>query len=392
MDVIKQGGIILMKSAITGKPYPLPEGFDLETAYPILATHHMDALIYQGAVNCGISRNTPIMKQLFQKYCRHMLYSEGQLRQIARITAAFEENGIDYLPLKGCLMKHLYPKPELRYMGDADILIRTEQYPSIVPIMESLGFTDAMETDHELHWHHRELKVELHKRLIPSNNEDFCEYFGIGWQLASNHSGCYWTMTVEDEWIFLFSHFTKHFRKGGIGCRHLVDLWVYLRNHTNMDESYIHNEFKKMQLLEFYENIRNVISVWFEDAVPDDKSLFITDYIFACGSWGTLENHTLYDSLRRNKMLTGTQSKLVYLWKVIFPDLNSLRYKYPILIKAPWMLPIVWIYRPFYKVLFEHRQIKRVKNKMDSLTTEKLQSRNQMLNYLGLEVQFEHET
>lgn len=391
MDVVKQGGITLMKSAITGQPYPLPEGFDLETAYPILAAHHMDTLIYEGAVHCGISPKSPIMKQLFQKYCRHLLISEGQLRQIDRITAAFEENGIDYLPLKGCRMKHLYPKPELRYMGDADILIRVEQYPRAVPVMESLGFTEAEETDHELHWNHRELKVELHKRLIPSNNEDFCEYFGIGWQMAAQHDGHCWFMSEEHEWIFLFSHFTKHFRKGGIGCRHLVDLWVYLRNHTNMDEAYIRKELKKMHLLEFHQNIRNVIAVWFEDAAPDEKSLFITDYIFSCGSWGCSENHVLYQHLRSSKILTGTASKTVYLWRAFFPDVNSLKEKYPILKKAPWMLPAIWIYRLFYKLLFEPQRMKHVKNNMDLLTTEKLQSRKQMLNYLGLEAQFELE-
>lgn len=391
MDVIKQGSITLMKSAITGEAYPLPDGFDLEAAYHILAPHHMDALIYAGAVHCGISRNSPIMKQLFQKYCRHLLISEGQLRQIERITTAFEENSIDYLPLKGCRMKHLYPKPELRNMGDADILIRTAQYPLAVPIMESLGFKEGKETDHELQWHHRDLMVELHKRLIPSNNEDFCEHFGIGWQMASQRQGHYWSMSEENEWIFLFTHFTKHFRKGGIGCRHLVDLWVYLRNHTNMDESLICNELKKMHLLEFYQNIRNVIAVWFEDATPDEKTVFITDYIFSCGSWGNLENHVLYQQLRNNKTMSGASNKLIYFWRSLFPDVRALKEKYPILKKAPWTLPAVWIYRLFYKLLFEPHRMKHIKGNMDVLTTEKLQSRKQLLNYLGLEAQFELE-
>lgn len=321
-----------------------------------------------------------------------MLYSEGQLRQISRITAAFEENGIDYLPLKGCLMKHLYPKPELRYMGDADILIRMEQYSNIIPIMESLCFTKGKETTHELRWSHNELKVELHKRLMPFHHEDFLEHLGTGWQMASQNEGHCWFMRKENEWIFLFSHFTKHFREGGIGCRHLVDLWVFLRNHTNMDESYIHNELKKMQLLEFYENIRNVISVWFEDAVPDDKSLFITDYIFACGSWGNRENLLVFEHLRKSKKSPGVPRDIVYFWQSLFPSANLLKDKYPILKKAPWTLPLVWIYRLIYKLLFEPHRMKHVKSRMDSLTTEKLQSRNQMLNYLGLEVQFEHET
>ena len=37
-------------------------------------------------------------------------------------------------------MKALYPAPELRVMGDADVLIRLEQYEKIVPLMEKMGF------------------------------------------------------------------------------------------------------------------------------------------------------------------------------------------------------------------------------------------------------------
>ena len=391
MDTVKQGAIALMKSAITGVAYPLPEDFDLEAAYPVLAPHHMDALIYAGAVNCGIPQSSPIMKQLFQRYCRHLLISEGQLRQIRRISEAFEENGIDYLPLKGCRMKHLYPKPELRNMGDADILIRMEQYPEIMPIMESLGFAIGKETTHELRWNHRELKVELHKRLMPFHHDDFCNYFGSGWQTASQHTGHCWSMSEEDEWLFNFTHFTKHFRENGIGCRHLVDLWVFLQNHTGMDEVYLRKELKKMHLLEFYHNILSVIAVWFEDAVSDEKSLFITDYIFSCGSWGNMENHVLYQQLRSGKTLTGTTNKVLYLWQAAFPGIRFLRIKYPILNKAPWMLPAAWMHRLISKLLFEPHLAKHIKQNAEHLTTEKLQSRKQMLNYLGLEAQFELE-
>ena len=67
-----------------------------------------------------------------------MMKSEKQLEAVNKIYAAFDKNGIDYLPLKGCNMKYLYPKPELRSMGDADILIREEQYKSIKDIVSPM--------------------------------------------------------------------------------------------------------------------------------------------------------------------------------------------------------------------------------------------------------------
>ena len=163
MNTTQQGIILLLKSAITGEKLPLPEAFDLEAALTEINRHKIHTLAFQGGINCGIPRNHPAMQQLFQKYCHAMLVSEGQLRELQRIYKAFDKNGIAYMPLKGCNMKSRYPRPELRLMGDADILIRMEQYERIVPIMESLDFVFKGESDHELIWQSKGLYLELHK-------------------------------------------------------------------------------------------------------------------------------------------------------------------------------------------------------------------------------------
>ena len=384
MDITKQGTINLIKSALTGTAYPLPKGYDLEAEYPILKKHHMDSLLYDGAVRCGISSHIPVMKVLFQQYCRNILINEGQQQQITRLLNAFEEQGIDYMPLKGCRMMHLYPKPEFRSMGDVDILIRTEQYPEIKSIMLSLGFEEQEESDYDFHWKHPKLNAELHKQLSPFADGDLCEYFGTGWQRASHHNGHYWSMSAEDEWIYLFGHFTKHFRGSGIGCRHLVDLAVYLRSHTNMDTAYIRSEMKKLQLLEFYENICNTIKVWFEDAAPDEKTLIITEYIYSCGSWGNMQNLVLSKYLQENGIMSDSENRIAYLWRAVFPRRTILESQYPIIIKVPLLLPVIWAYRLVDKLLFQQHKLRKVRHDMDTVTAEKLTERKQLLNSVGL--------
>lgn len=386
MEATKQGVIHLLKSAITGEAYPLPENFDLDKEYPALKVHHMDALLYEGAVRCGISRGTPVMRMLFQKYCQHLLVSEGQQRQVTRITAAFEENNIDYLPLKGCRMKSLYPKPELRYMGDADILIRMEQYGRVVSAMKELGFTEGPETNHEFHWDHPELNVELHKRLVSTFNTDFCAYYGDGWQRATEHTGHCWSMSPEEEWIFLFTHFAKHFRAGGIGCRYVVDLWVFLRTHPHMDDEYIRKAMEELQLLEFYGNIRDLIAVWFENRTLDQKTELMTDYIFNSGSWGGMESRLLSLSLRKTTTSTGSKNKLVFLWQTAFPDMLFMKKQYPVLKKVPWLLPVFWIYRLVRKLFFERGKIQKTKKNIDMLTSENLTAQKQLMDYFGIEI------
>ena len=389
MDITQQGILLLLKSAITGESQVLPEGFDIEAACPLIRKHHMSTLCYDGAVRCGVPRQHPVMREMFQEYCKILQVSEGQMREIRRIAQAFDKNGIDYMPLKGCNMKALYPQPELRMMGDADILIRVEQYDSIVPIMESLGFTSVLESDHELIWKSPFLYLELHKCVIPTYNKDYYAYFGDGWNRANREGGFRYGMSPEDTWIYLFTHFAKHYRDGGIGCRHVVDLWVYRRAYPDLDETYIGEELEKFQLREFHENICRMIGAWFEEQVLDEKSDVLTTCLFASGSWGRHEDYVLSQSIKESQNFpVGFSGRLVYLGKLLFPKAENMKRIYPILQKVPWLIPVMWLIRPFYKVLFQGWKLKRHRQNLNLLSREKLENRHQMLRYVGLDYHF----
>ena len=54
-----------------------------------------------------------------------------QQLELENVMAHFEKEGIDYVPLKGWIIKNLYPKPDMRSMCDVDILIRDEDKKKI---------------------------------------------------------------------------------------------------------------------------------------------------------------------------------------------------------------------------------------------------------------------
>ena len=389
MTIDQKGIAALLKSAITQTAQALPQDFELEKAYPLIKQHHIVALAYEGAVCCGIPTGTPVMKRLFEDYCKILLVSKRQMAQVKRVCNAFEENGIDYMPLKGCNMKGRYPKPELRTMGDADILVRLEQYDKIRELMESLGFAAQYDSDHELVWQNQSLFLELHKRVIPSYNEDLYAYFGDGWSFAKTKQGHCHAMTPEDEWIYLFTHFAKHYRDGGIGCRHVVDLWVYLRTYPDLDEAYVKAELEKLKLLVFYENIQRLLAHWFEDAQADEVIQHMTEFIFISGSWGQMESRVLSRTVRDAKhSVLGRNGKLLYLWQTAFPSVNVLKGKYTVLKKAPVLLPAVWAVRPFYKVLFERDSLGRHEKNLEAINQDSMENRQQMLRFVGLDYNF----
>ena len=290
------------------------------------------------------------------------------------------------MPLKGCNMKGRYPKAELRMMGDADILIRLEQYERIIPVMKSLGFRFNKESNHELVWQSPKLYVELHKVMIPTYNPDFHGYFGNGWQLAKPAQGNRFAMSPEDEFVYIFTHFAKHYRDGGIGCRHVTDLWVFLRWAADLDLAQVEQKLKKLCLLEFYQNMRRLIAVWFEDAPGDDKTEFITQFIFGSGSYGEEAVKVTSRAVRDTRHVPkGVGGRMVYLWQTAFPSVMVLEEKYTILKKAPWMLPAVWVVRPFYKVLFERESLQKQKRNLQAVNPENLRNRQAALDYVGLD-------
>ena len=210
MSVQTRGIFLLIKSALTGEKYPLPEEFDLAQCKELIGKHQIQNLIYYGAVNCGIDRGTPLMRELFSATCRYLYIDEKQRWELEKLFGVFEENHLSYMPLKGAVMKALYPRPDMRIMGDADILIRLEQYEKIKALMPQLGFAEKVESDHELIWTKPTLYLELHKRVIPSYNHDYAAYFGDGWRLAQPDQGeNRFQMSREDTFIYLFTHFCQ---------------------------------------------------------------------------------------------------------------------------------------------------------------------------------------
>ncbi|MGI6279786.1 MAG: nucleotidyltransferase family protein [Acutalibacteraceae bacterium] len=386
----QEGILTLIKSAITGEKYRLPKDFSFEEAVCIAKKHQISNILYYGAVNCGLDPNSSSMQQLLPNVYKGVTISTQQTFEIDRVLKAFEENGIDYMPLKGVLLKKMYPKDDMRLMGDADILIKTEQYDKIKPLMLNLGFTEKIESDHEFVWYNRSLYLELHKRLIPSYNKDYYAYFGDGWRLARRAEGykCRCEMSDNDNFIYLFTHFAKHYRDAGIGIKHIVDLWVYKRDKS-LDEDYLKKELTALCLYDFYLNVSHTINACFEGQPHDPKTEFLTSVIFNSGVYGTHEAHLISDALKKTKS-TGSvgKTKLQKIRQIVFLPYREMCKKYPILRKCAVLLPIMWCVRWVSVLLFKRDKIKKRVKDQSLITAQSVSDYQQALIFVGLDFNF----
>ncbi len=391
MNQQEKGIATLIRSAVTTEKLPLPAGFDLERCVPHLMRHQIASLAYQGAVNCGISKQLPAMRQLFQRYGRDLLLEEKQRSSVEKLCTAFEEHQIDYLLLKGCVLKDLYPRRELRAMGDADILIRPEQYDEICEIVRNLGYQEAVSPDYTRNWKTDDLYLELHLSLLSAKDStrDLYARFGDGWSRAIPICGHRYGFRSEDEYLFIFLHFVKHYRLSGIGCRHLTDLWVYHRAHPEMDQNYLQAELNKINLLEFHSNLLRTIAAWFEDGAEDEITQLITAHINQKGCWGEFSSLVLAQgAFRRGK--TGEKGNITQktALRIAFPPVSTLVGVYPALRRCPYLLPIFWAVRCVDVVRLRRGNIKKRVKELQIVTPERVADFEETMRKVGLNYSF----
>lgn len=393
MKHIYKDMLLILKSSITGEKFDLSESIDLENIMELSYKHSITPLVFVGALNCGISKENPIMIKMFQGYCQALCQHEQQIFELNKIYDAFESNNIKYMPVKGCNMKKYYPKPEMRVMGDADILIDTRQYSKIEEILSKLGFDFKSRGDHDYAWDSDGIHLELHYDLMYSYNKQYEEYFGNGWKLAKFVNESKYSMSYEDEFIYLFVHFTKHYRISGIGCRHVVDLWVYLINHKDLDFKYIERIMKSLSIYKFYKNTIHLIDVWFNGEDEDDISEYMTEYIFNSGSWGSIERRMEARALEikqnEDQSFKGRVKGLV---KILFPPLKVMQKRYLILEYKSYLLPIMWIRKWIESIFLRPQNVIAAKKEMKMIIKDDLLECEKHLKKVGLNFTFDEKT
>lgn len=386
MDSQVRGVIALVRAALTGEGQPLPADFDLEQAYEPIVQHNIAVMALEGAVLCGLDKKLPVMQKLFVRAFRDIGRVEAQDRASEKLFAAFEEAGMDFMPVKGALLRGLYPKREYRSMGDMDVLIRLEQYEKIRPILLGQGYDIVDEKDdHCFVWRNQAFLLELHKYLIPLRNKDYYAYFGTGWNLAVPTNTSRFAMSDEYQYIYVFTHLAKHYRDGGVGIRQMCDLWLLRKALPKLDENCVRAELEKLKLLEFYDHIRRTLHCWFEGGEGDEMVGFISEVIYESGAFGQPSAKTLSDGARlagekRANDMLGCKNMLMH----IFPSMMAMKKLFPILEKAPVLLPVMWVYRGVRILTLERYKITRVKKTSQAYGREAVSAHQEALEYVGL--------
>lgn len=384
MEKLHRNLMSLIKLALTGESAPIDGDVNFEEILSLSAKHQIFPLVLDGLYKTkGDFDQIEKYRQLAFKLIKR---DQNQLYFLKKIEALFNDNDIDYMLLKGSSIKKYYPASEFRLMGDIDVLIKEAQYKNIKPLLLKLGLVERVESDHELVWTHSSgLVLELHKRLIPSYNDDYYTYYVNPWEKAvykSNHS---FSMSKEDEYIYIFTHLTKHYRDGGIGLRHLVDIWYFALKHSLLNKTYIDKELDKLELLEFHNNIIDTLDVWFNGKESTELTDYITKRIIESGNFGLEEWHNIANAARVTaRAESAFSAKLKTILHLIFLPLDEMKKKFPILNKCPFLLPLMWVVRWINAIFNKRKSIATETNNLNYINNQVVDSYNLELEKVGL--------
>ncbi|WP_347490204.1 nucleotidyltransferase domain-containing protein [Desulfoscipio sp. XC116] len=367
--------IRLLSAVIDGiQPQNPPETLDWEKLYQLSIWHGISNMAWYGIMKLIPEHRSPqhILMKFKNEYKLGVAKEATQHIAVEQIIKVFEEHRISCLPLKGCLVKYLYPRPDMRQMADIDILIKDEQAEQIKELLLDMGFTVKHQGgNHDIYHRKPYMNLEMHRKLI-SDGSPYSAYLSKTWDRAGLKPDCQYTYRLSDEdlYIYLIIHLTKHYIGGGTGIRSFMDICLYNRWYKQtMDWNYIWTELEKIGLREFAENIIGLCGVWFEGA--ESKGLYheMADYILYSGVYGTKKHAVIASmNIKTNNKYSIRIAKILYVLKLFFPPLNTMKILYPFLETVPFLLPVSWVLRGIRCLLFKRKHTLQMIHEVHSVS------------------------
>jgi predicted nucleotidyltransferase len=293
-------------------------------------------IITAGLKKLGYSEH--ISKSLFAEESKSVYDYTQRMVSLAEITDALESSSIPYIPLKGSVIRELYPQPEMRTSSDIDVLIHLEDLDKAIRVLESkTSFKYYKKERHDAHFVNQYVHLELHFSLEYSV-EKISDALSNPWDNTISSEKPYrYVFTPEYNMFYIVSHAAKHFiQSGGIGIRPLLDIYV-LRTHTDFDNNKVKLFCESAGILGFYNSCCKLIDVWFNGDVHDENSRLFEELVLSGCVFGS--QHLMIVSKKRR------DSGKKYIRGRIFKTSEELGNYYPKCRKYPILVPYYQVVR-----------------------------------------------
>lgn len=335
-------------------PSDKPEEVSWQEVFLLAKRHSVSALAWQAVSRLPESIDPAVNEEW--RTLNYKLISKhfNQEHELVSLREAFVSRNIPYMPLKGSCIRDLYPEPYQREMADLDILIHEEDLGTACDLALSVGYCIEADTSHNVELLKKPyMCLELHRNLVPTQSVYYA-YYKQPWQFAhpSEKQYCY-EMTKEDYYVYMLVHTAKHYYGPGTGIRSVMDVFLFNRAYRQMlDIEYIEKQLETLKLVPFAKQIEALAEKWFALSYAENQSeenvTEIEYYIINSTTYGTSGNRDR-NTVRKyiDKGSSARIAKIVIYLHMAFLPRCEMERMFPVLKKAPVLLPFCWIIRWF---------------------------------------------
>lgn len=312
-------------------------GEKAEKLFQLASAHDMAHLIGFSLYEAGLA-------EAYAHFENHHLLALFRYESIAyeqiRVGEVLEAASIPHMPLKGALLRELYPEAWMRPSCDVDVLVKGEDLDRAVAALVENGFTIRDRTSHDVGFASAgHIPTELHFRLWENGQSDkIRDLLESAWDTATLVDGTSYQYAMTDELFYFYhvAHMAKHVEHGGCGIRPFLDMW--LMDKAADAEARRREMLEKGGLLQFAEAARALCRVWFEGAPHSEITRGFEAFVLEGGVYGTETNRVAIQQQQRG-------GRLRYALSRIFVTREVLKVAFPILDRHPWLFPFLQVAR-----------------------------------------------
>ena len=345
--------VYLVRCALDGRKPDMAriDAMDLDAVYQASQRHLLVSACATALESAGVHDEQ--FAQAWAKAVRKVALMDAERASVCR---AMDAAGIWYAPLKGCILKDLWPAFGMRQMADNDILFDVSRAEDVRDIMESKGFTSADfgKSNHDVYFKKPVYNFEMHRGLFGKAYEPrVYAYYQDAKRLLvpDGESTCGMHLRDEDFYVYLIAHEHKHFSAGGTGLRSLADTYVWLRAKSDcMDWDYMATQLDMLGLTDFERDNRLLTTALFSGEPLTQEQEDVLGYMADSGTYGTT-SHKVSNQVAR-------YGRMGYLVHRAVPPLEFMQMLYPVLESHPVLLPVCWVWRLASAVVTKPKRVR----------------------------------
>ncbi len=353
------------------------EQMNLAALYNLSKKHGLTAMVCMPLDTVGVF-STSTDKDLVKKWkdakekaIRKNLMLDAERNEIL---SYMDREGIWYLPLKGILLKEMYPKLGMRQMADNDILYDKRYQQELMQFMTARGYEPSQigKGNHDIYRKEPVYNFEMHTALYGAAHDKNWEayYRNVKQRLRKDEGNRFgYHFREEDFYIYLLTHIYKHYRGSGTGIRSLLDIYVFLKDRRmKLNWHYIAVEMERLGISEFEQESRELcIRLFSKEQYPiTQREREIVAYYHSSGTYGTIENnveHKLRKYQSDNEPISAV-TRLKYFYARLIPDMDYYKNYVPFVYRHKILIPFYILFRVL-RGLLRHRKL--IQNELQAL-------------------------